>query len=375
VLYDAVQRFVSAVCFPADTILSLRADAESTVPIQFINYETHRGPEGKGELVCHVRGEAPDLDAAAHDLINAGIRNIQVFAVAANAAVLSPHHQVVYEPYPGGRFRALKTLGSDPQAARRMLSLDFALALLQALGRHPKEVRLLRAIENYGESLRRTQPVASVHAALHLWMAVENLTVVVRERLYRERGVTSISSLAAVLDVKPRAGRDYADERDVQGLIRRREIFDGDDVTYRALREASDGIEHGYLNFGDARRLVDEIFPRAAVAVRRSILRESGLPNDAVEALLSGIHTRPLPVWRPLLVAEGSFAADTAFDFDRPAHVRVEGEIQVDDIVPDEHATHASFDARVETHDGLSHVAHAIALDSPGELRTSPAED
>src|SRR4051794_12887192 len=37
-LYDAVQRFVSAVCLPQDTILSLRPAADSTVPLDFINY-------------------------------------------------------------------------------------------------------------------------------------------------------------------------------------------------------------------------------------------------------------------------------------------------------------------------------------------------
>ncbi len=367
--YETVQRIVSAACIPADTIMSLRAGPGSTAPLEFINYETDYGADGAGELVCHVRGEADDLDAAAVALTNSGTRNLQVLAVAANAAILTPHREIVYEPRPGGAFRALRSLGEHPQGARRMIDVDRSVSLIQALEKQPKQDRLLRAAANYGESLRRTEPTASIHALLHLWMAVENLTVVIEDRLKREHHVTRIGDLGAAWGVDPRPGQDYIDDRDVRGLIRRREVFLGDDATHAALRRASDGIEHGFLSFGEARELVEEIFGDASTAVRRSILRESGLQASDVEALMTGIHTRPLPLWRPQLVAEGRFAEDTDFDFGRPIHVRLDGAIRTERIVPEEHATVAAVDSQVRSFEGLALHVHGYALIAPGELR------
>jgi len=227
------------------------------------------------------------------------------------------------------------------------MDVDRTMDLVQAFDGHPKETRLLRAAENYGESLRRIHPASPMQAAIHLWIAVESLTEVVTDRLKREYKVATLGDVGHKLGVNPAQRGGDPDPRAVRGEIRRREIFDGDDETHRALREASDGIEHGYLSFGEARGLVDQIFEPAARAVRRSILRESGIPRDDVQSLLGGIFTRPLPLWRPVLVGEGGFAEDTAFDFARPAHMRLDSTLRVHSIDPAAHATEASFDSRV----------------------------
>lgn len=366
--YDSVQRAVSAACLPADTILSLRPSSDSTVPLEFINYETDYGNDGVGELVCHVRGGAEDLDAAAIALTNSGRRNLQLIALAANAAVLPPHIETVYEARPNGSFVALRTLGNDPQVARRTIDVDRTLRLIGAFAAHPRETRLLRAAENYGEALRRTEPAASIHALLHLWIAVENLTVVVAARLMEDAAVDSIAALGVSLGVDPRPGRDRPFDGDVYGVLRRRDIFAGDDDAHRALREASNGIEHGYLNFGDARRLVDAIFDRAAAHVRTSILRESAIAEEDIVSLTTGIYTRPLPVWRPRLLARGHWTADRQFDFQRPVHIRVDGALRVESIDPTEHATAAAVDTQVRTLNGLKHVLEEVEFGAPGSL-------
>ncbi|MEA2184357.1 MAG: hypothetical protein QOF69_3542 [Solirubrobacteraceae bacterium] len=241
VSYDSVQRAVSAACLPADTILGLIAAADSTVPLDFINYETDYESDGSGELVCHVRGDADSLEAATVPLTNSGRRNLQLIALSANAAVFQPHLEAVYEPRAGGRFIALRLLGSDPQAARRLIDVERTLELIAVLGVHPRETRLLRAAENYGEALRRTEPAASVHALLHLWMAVESLTVVIADRAREETEVDSLSALGVELGVQPRPGREKPHDADVYGVLRRREVFADDEDVHRALREASNG--------------------------------------------------------------------------------------------------------------------------------------
>lgn len=366
--YDCVQRVTSAACLPADTIMGLRAAGDSTVPLDFINYETDYAPESAGELVCHVRGDADSLEDAAVSLTNAGRRNLQLIALASNAAVFQPHLEAVYEPRAGGRFIALRTLGSDPQAARRMIDVDRTLQLIVALGAHPRETRLLRAAENYGEALRRSESAASVHALMHLWMAVENLTVVIADRAKAEAHVDSLSALGTSLGVEVRPGRSKPNDGDVFGMLRHRDVFADDEEAHRALREASNGIEHGYLNFGDARRLVEEIFDRAASHIRTSILRESGLPEEDVEALTTGVYASPLTLWRPRVLADGRWADDSEFDFERPAHVRIEGAFRVETIEPTKHATTAEIDAQVRTLNGLEHRLEHVDVSAPGSL-------
>jgi hypothetical protein len=84
------------------TIMSLRAAGDSTAPLDFINYETDYAQDGAGEFVCHVRGDADSLETAAVALTNSGRRNLQLIALAANAAVLPPHLEAAYEPHAGG---------------------------------------------------------------------------------------------------------------------------------------------------------------------------------------------------------------------------------------------------------------------------------
>jgi hypothetical protein len=250
-----------------------------------------------------------------------------------------------------------------------MIDVNRTLFLIGVLEQHPKEARLLRAAANYGESLRRTEPASSVHALMHLWIAVENLTVAIVDRLKREHDVRRLADLGAVLGLKPAPGKDYIDERDIHGFVRRRDVFAGDDSTHAALRKASDGIEHGFLSFGDARDLVADIFDTAATAIRRSFLRESGLPDGDVEALTTGVYTRPLALWRPRVVAAGHFAEDTTFDFRDPVHVRVDATIRTEHIEPDQHATMAEIDTQVRAFNGLAAKVDAIALTAPGRMQ------
>jgi hypothetical protein len=58
--------------------------------------------------------------------------------------------------------------------------------------------------------------------------------------------------------------------------------------------------------------------------------------------------------------------------YSRPVHLRVDAEMQVEQIDPQEHATMATVAPRVRTFDGLTHTLGRLALDTPGELRLAP---
>jgi hypothetical protein len=372
-LYDVSLRFVSAVLLPSDQAMRLNASPDSTFPIHSITYLSEYGEEGRGELICHVRGEVDDLDKAVDQLGNSGIKNLQLLALAGNAAILSPHLICGYEPRPGGRFRVHSSLGHDPHASRRTVDPERAIKLIQAVHEHPEGARLYRAAENYGETLRRIFPSSYLQAANHAWIAVECLTQVIERRLKKKHGT---SDLAAVLGVEPRKSGEPADPRDVRGALRKAEVFDGDKKAYKDLRDASDGIEHGFMSFGEARELVDSEFPRIAGHVRRSILREAGLSESEVTFLTTGEFEKPLPLWRPSVVADGRFQDETEFDFDvSPAHIRVDSTIKATKIRADEHATDTELKANLTSHDGLDIQVSSVGLSAPGTMEIALDED
>jgi hypothetical protein len=87
-----------------------------------------------------------------------------------------------------------------------------------------------------------------------------------------------------------------------------------------------------------------------------------------VEALATGVYERPLPLWRPRLIATGRWATDTEFDFQRPAHLRVDAELRVEAVEPTQHATTAALDTKVRTLNGLEHSLEQVELVAPGSL-------
>src|SRR4051794_33431964 len=104
-LHDVVLRFVSAVLLPPDHVLQLRAAPGSIPMLKSITSQRDSGPDGRGELICHVRGEGDELTTAIDQLGHSAIKNVQVLALGGNAAILPPHLFCGYEPNAGGRFR------------------------------------------------------------------------------------------------------------------------------------------------------------------------------------------------------------------------------------------------------------------------------
>jgi hypothetical protein len=168
--YDVVLQAASAAVLPPDYVLHLRAGPRSTVPIDSISYFTDYDEGVPGDLLCHVRGRADDMEAATRELGNSGLRNLQLLATAANAAIMRPYATTVYQPELGGAFRASRVFGEDPQTARRTLDPAAAGALIEAVDAQSNTDRLVRACENYGESLRQIFPESLIHAANHLWI-------------------------------------------------------------------------------------------------------------------------------------------------------------------------------------------------------------
>ena len=372
--FDVTIRAAAAFSLPPHEIVRLQPGPESGVDAEFIDYVTDYAGTGSGPVVCHVRGNAPDLNEALRVLGNIGGTNLPALSLAANAAMLPPSSIVAYEARDGGSYLAIGSVDPQPvQTARRTISPALSSAFVSAVDRHPDAHRLRLAITNYTESLTRLHPDVGVAAGLHLYIAVENLTDVIARRIQRERDLAGWSELAAELGLRPRAGEDFVREGEIRGYLRREYIFDSNAEAHRKMKRLSDGVEHGFIDFAEAREIAEEWFLPAAAQVRRSIFRESGLDAASATELLTGVYERPLALWSVRAVATGILRAQSGA-FDNPLDLHVAGRIEDQTFSPEEHLTRSSLRLEVRIGGDVNHESTGLHVAAPGSLEpTAPS--
>ena len=261
---------------------------------------------------------------------------------------------------------------TDPDGAQDHLG-RFTSAFVSAVDSHPDTHRLRLAITNYTESLTRLHPDVGVAAGLHLYIAVENLTDVIAHRIQRERDLAGRSELAAELGLRPRAGEAFVRDGEIRGCLRRDYIFDSNAEAYRKMKRLSDGIEHGFMDFAEARELAEEWFLPAAAQVRRSIFRESGLDAASATELLTGVYERPLALWSVRAVATGILRAQSGA-FNNPLDLHVAGRIEDQTFSPEGHLTRSSLRLEVRTGADVNHESTGLHVAAPGSLNpTAPS--
>jgi len=253
-----------------------------------------------GHLWVEIRGFAPDLESAIGAFANAGLAGISVIATSTNAAVSKPEVELAFESTPGSKEREyfqsyIPTELSILHPARE-IDLQATLALLKALDGHEDFDRLLRATNQYNLALQNWILGHATMALAHLWMAVEALTKVMLRAECAARGLSDPKDFAATLAV---------DIDQLDATIRRDFLLHGDAECYKLAKEASDGLEHGYLGFDRVWELSQKVRYRMAHSVRMSIFDLAGLSGDAKAKLLSDTFDKPLGPMRVVKYLRG----------------------------------------------------------------------
>ena len=202
------------------------------------------------ELWIEVVGPAQSLDEALQRLPGFARPIGRVLAFVANAAVGLLDIDLAFESTPGIESRdyaqtfipgerGLPKMGRAINVSHLKVTVE---ALLAA-----NEPRIDRALRQYELALRYWYLGGEYLSLSHLWMAVEALTPLVRRREAQAHD-TDQAGLAKLygIDIDVR-GWQYA----LDGRIRHDLILGGDTELYKSASEASNGLEHGYLDFSD----------------------------------------------------------------------------------------------------------------------------
>lgn len=269
-----------------------------------------------GHLWIEIRGCAPDLESAIGPFANAGAFGLSIIATAMNASVGEPEIEIAFERTPGAKkrefFQSYLPQESGVISSGRMVNRAHVTALLTAIDRHPDAERLFRATNQYILGLRNWKFGLSTLALAHLWMAVEALTQVKKRAELFVRGLSDDQALANQLGCE----KDKLD-----ATVRRDLIFRGDFECYKQAKEASDGLEHGFIGYDRLFDLARQVRHRTASYVRSCICDLAGLQADVKTQLLARPFDAPLGHWpvakyfRGELLTEGDDLAPVGSEY------------------------------------------------------------
>ncbi len=165
----------------------------------------------------------------------------------------------------------------------RLVNARATKDLMVAVVNHQERDRLLRASAQYFHALQEWGPGQEIMALAHIYIGMEVLTpVALRTHLSQYR--IDKAELVAAWKI---------DIRQLDSEVKRRLLFNGDDDTYTKVRKASDGFEHGFLDFHDIRDTALDLREKAGAYLRQALFRLSGLPQSVAAELTEHPYTRP----------------------------------------------------------------------------------
>jgi hypothetical protein len=162
--------------------------------------------------------------------------------------------------------------------------MNVVTAVLRGIATAPGRGRLHRAASQYHIALRYWSAGEEILALAHLYIGMEVMTPLARERHLEHLGVDKVA-LAGMWSVTP---------RNLDSEIRKRLLFKEHDWIYERARKASDGFEHGYLSIPEIRDHAIASRNATAGLLRRAILDHLGLEPSIVSAATNRPFEQPI---------------------------------------------------------------------------------
>jgi hypothetical protein len=260
------------------------------------------------ELWVQIRLAADSIDSACASGTRIAHQLAVLAAFCANVTCDLPEVHIAYSVTPrDGRREFVEVFQPDQTGLvreGRMVDTQEYLELTEAVGKSPYADRVNRALNQYAIALRYWYIGGEMLCLAHLYMAVEALTKDVIRYECARLGMTA-EELARANDIDPGGDDGGRWNHLLEVWARREAIFDGDAETYRAARHASDGFEHGFLEYSKINQHALAVTSVTFGYVRRAMLRLLGIPEDSPLAVRA-----PMDVgsWRKLV--RGYFVGD-----------------------------------------------------------------
>ncbi len=258
-----------------------------------------------GHLWIDIRGHGTILEDALVAFGNAALSLLPILSLSANAAVGEPEIELGFDHTPGAIERDYFQCYLPPETeilhAVRRVKVGPTVAVLKAVITHPHAERLMRGVNQYRLALDSWRLGRESLALAHLWMALEAITKTKLKAMCESRKITE-TELASSLGIT---------RTELDSVIRKDFLLHGDIECYKKGKQASDGFEHGFLEYDKMREHSKEIRHRMASYLRSALFELCNLAADVIEVLTTDPYDKPLGHWplvkylRGKLVGEG----------------------------------------------------------------------
>ncbi len=238
------------------------------------------------ELWIDVRLEGGSIDEAIDKARVLASALAPVIAFATNAGIGSIEPHIAFEVTPGVAERDFveyfvpderglvpQTRAGDPDVIVAFADAVFAAA-------HGK--RIATALAHYFAALGHYHVGGEALAVGHLFMAAEALANATLVEYCATSGRTEADIMAE---------EGYERRGDLLAWARREIIFAGDNNVHSKVKNASDGLEHGFRSVAEVRSLAEPVCDQAFTYIRKAIVDLLDLPGATREALLDRFGT------------------------------------------------------------------------------------
>jgi hypothetical protein len=227
---------------------------------------------------------------------NAAAGFIPLIAFCTNAFVDDVEPKLAFDNAPGKVARdyfqsfIAERRPAIPLPGRRVPS-EAVIAVLEAVQASSSVDRLRRAMGQYALALSHWVRGQETLALAFLYIGMETLVPVALERERARLGMTveELTQAWGITDNRAAVRRNA-----LHGAIRQRVLFRGDSALAAQAKRASDGFEHGFLDFAAVRSLAEQARDDTARLLRQAILELAEVPTEHVETLLSPPRDVPL---------------------------------------------------------------------------------
>lgn len=173
----------------------------------------------------------------------------------------------------------------DVPRPSRKIKPYLVVGVINALAVNPHTSRLRRAIVQYSLALKYWSRGDEILAVAHLYMGMESLVPIVLRTEQDRLSLGSKEELAAHLGIAI---------KELDGTIRRKCLFRDDTESYKAAKSASDGVEHGFLDFDEVRPLALTVRDRVAGYLRQGIIELLNVPDEIKRELIAKPYEKPI---------------------------------------------------------------------------------
>ena len=290
--FVVVLRAGSKLRFSPDQSLQVDFKAgEDSVQLTFQTRYFEKGFESPlpRDLWIDARGTSASLQTAVTNFTNAALFFTNIISFTMNGFAGDCNYHVAYDNTPGKNHREFVERFIEDERGlpniSRTIKPSLILPFIEKLGNNIHRERISRAINQYTLALRYWRTGDELLATAHLFMGMETLVPVVRKLKLAQYELDSSQELADLWEIPLNK---------LDSTIRRKILFQEDLECHKDAKKASDGFEHGFLAYSEARPLAVKIRNQTALYLRHSIIELLNLPTEIKRELLGKTYINPI---------------------------------------------------------------------------------